>query len=405
MDTINIKSFFRLICIIATITLLVYCSLKFSRNESMSMVDFRSFLETEKDIYPSISLCFSNDDDPINFDGIYNKEVLSNSYGIEDPRIYIDFLEGNYWDSQLFDVDYDAVTINLMDYVEKIYIKVNTFASESVYAWDANQDLAKEKFPFRTTFRQAKTKCFSFDLSSHVVPDKRQNSERPKKIRQFAITIKSIASLNITLLYFAHYPNQLMRSSPLTIERLKHVGVISGKIMEKQFWLDNLEVIRRRNTFQAPCYEHSKDWDQYVISQMLDRTGCTPPQLFDKKLPNCTNNASMQKHNIVVDGFANPEFVEQFTEPCDEIQSISYNIEEFEKKPNTALNSSTDIFFLFKYGKYKDILHIQSFNVESLIGNMGGYIGLFLGFAIWQAPDAFGGICKIFKKFFHRQSI
>ena len=72
-------------------------------------------------------------------------------------------------------------------------------------------------------------------MSSHVVPDKRQNSERPEKIRQFAITIKSIASLNITLLYFAHYPNQLMRSSPLTIERLKHVGVISGKIMEKQF--------------------------------------------------------------------------------------------------------------------------------------------------------------------------
>ena len=108
----------------------------------------------------------------------------------------------------------------------------------------------------------------------------------------------------------------------------------------------------------------------------------------------------MQKHNIVVDGFANPGLVERFTEPCDEIQSISYNIEEFQKKPNTALNSSTDILFLFKYGKYKDILHIQSFNVESLIGNMGGYIGLFLGFAIWQVPDAFVGIHNIFKKIF-----
>ena len=400
MDTINTRSFFRLICIIATITLLGYCSLKFSRNESMSMVDFRSFLETEKDIYPSISLCFSNGDYRNNVDGIYNKKVLSNRYGIEDPRIYTDFLEGNYWDSQLFDVDYDAVTINLVDYVEKIDIKVNTFTSKSVYAWDSNQDHAEEKFPFRTTFRQANTKCFSFDLSSHVVPDKKQNSERPLKIRTFALTIKSIASLNITLLYFAHYPNQLMRSSPLTIERLKHVGVISGKIMEKQFWLDNLEVIRRRNTFKAPCYERSKNWDQYVISQILDKTGCRSPQLFDKKLTNCKNNASMQKHNIVVDAFGNPEFVEQFTEPCDEIQSISYNIEEFQKKPNTALNSSTDILFLFKYGKYKDILHIQSFNVESLIGNMGGYIGLFLGFAIWQVPDAFVGIHNIFKKIF-----
>ena len=159
-----------------------------------------------------------------------------------------------------------------MDYVEYINIKLNTHTSKSVYAWEANQDRAKEKFPFRTTFRQARTKCFSFDLSSHVVPDKRQKPERSKKISAFTFTIKSIASLNITLLYFAHYPNQLMRSSPLTVEHLKHVGVISGNVMVKQFRLDNLEVIRRRNTFQAPCYENSKNWDQYVISQMLDRT-------------------------------------------------------------------------------------------------------------------------------------
>ena len=49
----------------------------------------------------------------------------------------------------------------------------------------------------------------------------------------------------------------------------------------------------------------------------------------------------------------------------------------------------------FKSSHYKEIKHIQEFNVESWIGNMGGYVGLFLGFAIWQVPDL---IDLVFKK-------
>ena len=41
----------------------------------------------------------------------------------------------------------------------------------------------------------------------------------------------------------------------------------------------------------------------------------------------------------------------------------------------------------FKSSIYKVIKNVRAFDEESLIGNMGGYIGLFLGFAIWQAPQ------------------
>ena len=395
MDNISIRSTFHLICIIITSILLGYCSLKFIRNESTSMVDFRTYLETEKDIYPSLSLCFKNSETQNtskNNRGIY--------HGIPDPTDYIRFLEGIHWDESLLNIDYDTVTLNLVDYVDSVSIKVNSHKSVPVYTW--NKLNSKEKFPFRTSFRHARSKCFSFDFSLDLVSEIKSTPKNPREIRAFSIELKNLASLNISLVYFAHYPNQLMRTRPLAVENTKHAGVISGNVMKKHLWIDNLEVIRRRNTLKTHCYEDSKNWDGYVFSQILVDTKCKPPHWMEKNHPVCQNEYLIRKHNIDTDSFSNPEFVNQFIEPCDEVQSVSCYIEEFYKPQNTEPTLSTYIMFFFKYGKYKDIVHIRSFDVESLIGNMGGYVGLFLGFAIWQAPDAMEHIFMITKRVFSK---
>ena len=41
----------------------------------------------------------------------------------------------------------------------------------------------------------------------------------------------------------------------------------------------------------------------------------------------------------------------------------------------------------FKSIQYKEIKHIQAVTVEGFIGTAGGYVGLFIGCAIWEAPD------------------
>ena len=45
------------------------------------------------------------------------------------------------------------------------------------------------------------------------------------------------------------------------------------------------------------------------------------------------------------------------------------------------------ISVVLKSSNYNEIKHIQAFNIENWIGKVGGYVGLFLGCAIWQAPD------------------
>ena len=41
----------------------------------------------------------------------------------------------------------------------------------------------------------------------------------------------------------------------------------------------------------------------------------------------------------------------------------------------------------FRSPSYIEIKHVQAFNIESFIGNVGGYVGLFIGVAVWQAPE------------------
>ena len=105
---------FRLICLLLTVLLFGYCSWKYIQNESTSLVDFRTYYDTENDIYPSITLCFIEGDEE---QSIYIAEKLRNDHNIENITKHTSFLKGEHWDANLTKIDYDDVTIHLKNYV------------------------------------------------------------------------------------------------------------------------------------------------------------------------------------------------------------------------------------------------------------------------------------------------
>ena len=60
MDTTMFTLTFRVACLISTGALVIFCSWKFNKNESTSLVDFQTYHGKEKDIYPSFTVCFGN---------------------------------------------------------------------------------------------------------------------------------------------------------------------------------------------------------------------------------------------------------------------------------------------------------------------------------------------------------
>ena len=165
---------FHFMCIVSTASLLFYCSYKYIQNESTSLVDYRVYHQSEKDIYPSLSLCFQGM-------GIYDADKLNKIYGIKETREYIEFMQGRVWKEDLLDVTYDDVTIDLKDYIENISLTVNSYFTDPVYTWkndnvngrfevkpnhkNVSSNESGYTFPFYISFRQAITKCYTLDFS------------------------------------------------------------------------------------------------------------------------------------------------------------------------------------------------------------------------------------------------
>ena len=89
------------------------------------------------------------------------------------------------------------------------------------------------------------------------------------------------------------------------------------------------------------------------------------------------------------------------TQQCNELKKLSYKYEDNVAKikkmdeyhrydsnfQSNITENITQFLVLFEDSGIKEIKQVRSFGIESLVGNVGGYIGLFLGFSIIQLPE------------------
>ena len=398
MDNKKAKSLYHFICLVSTFGLFCYCVWKFIQDKSNALVDFRSFHNEKKDIYPSFTICFQS---PVEIPGslkggtygIYNVSKLKKLHGIDDLKSYVDFLGGKFWNEPISVVNYDDVTINLEDYVDAVGISLNTVNSAAEYVWHKHgvqyfntSNRPKISFPFFNSLRHSMQKCFTIDFTPEIFAE-----IQGQKISLLTLLTTNLPFFDGYLRYYIHYPGQLMRAVHLDME-FGESGIRSGHLDSKYLWVHNIEVIRRRDTFNTPCNKNSYKDEELITTTMLDQTKCKPPHWVDVDLPTCNDSISIMTFNINTD-FPDTNFLEPTLKPCDQVQTATFTIQEVARaKQDSNLNSSASLGIAFNSPVYREIQHTQDFNLESLVGNIGGYIGLFLGFAFWQLPDAISNI-------------
>ena len=295
----------------------------------------------------------------------------------------------------MLNVNYDDSTISLKDYVNFIEIQNDKF--KSVYKWpkknnnkpsgkeDNTSPESEDTFPFYISYRHATNKCYSLDFSKEMMP-----GIEGKILSLVRIDFK-ITGLPVEYLgYYLHYPKQLMRSPLLEFEWNLNMGILAGNLNWKAFFIDSMDVIRRRNTRQNPCHKEWKRDDDMILTKIVETIGCKPSHwVLNVNLPVCNDKEKMERAKIPTVRSIDSSFLKQFVQPCDQIQTVTSTIREVQRElTNETGELSTHVGVWFKSPYYKEVQHIRALDAESLIGNMGGYVGLFLGFAFWQAPDA-----------------
>lgn len=83
--------------------------------------------------------------------------------------------------------------------------------------------------------------------------------------------------------------------------------------------------------------------------------------------------------------------------PCQSIESLTYDYSETKGVDNNE-QSRFMVIVHFPNLKYRQIAHVQEYDVESLVGNIGGYIGLFLGYSLINFPRFIISLLDIFRK-------
>ena len=372
-------------CVFLTLAMTIYCVHKYLLDKDVSATGYESFNSNDDYIYPAITLCI----DP-HFSEIALNDIES---GI-NASFYKDFLDGFVWEDNLYRIDYDNVTLRFEKYILGGYIS-SFWTSDGYYEYLFNPYNYKPFSPpksygnsnwlnfaprFYISFRDSEEKCFTIDI-----PNKLRT-----KIHKVAILLDAsmLQSENngkgYGLRIEIHYPNQYHSS---TMSKTSWKGLYAKNDFTIHFEIQNIIIVNLRNKRKRYCNENWKNDDFITKSKFLRKVGCRPPHWKEfSNQPNCSNKDQMYKF-----AWMN---LEQETRPCRKVQKVIYSYEELDfMKPDLLMIPRKENERLFKLSidfdnsMFMDINHIRAFDIETLIGNAGGYLGLFTGYALSQLPQ------------------
>ena len=129
-------------------------------------------------------------------------------------------------------------------------------------------------------------------------------------------------------------------------------------------------MIRRRNKPNENCLSESSSYDDLKVKKAIENIGCKAPYhdlAYDIRICNDSENLSMFKEIVLKQ--------ENFLPPCVESPQVSLELSKH-------VAGKTFGFFPLQIGYPKNIKLIsqqKALDIHALIGNIGGYIGLFLG--------------------------
>ena len=165
------------------------------------------------------------------------------------------------------------------------------------------------------------------------------------------------------------------------------------------FNLKGMEVnIERYKKNRNNCIENWKNYDNITLENHLRNVGCkTPDQITSDAWPVCNGKEKMKSARL--------RLHDEKIRPCREIESIDYDFGESERSLNVVplVNGrpwKNWICFVYRIlnPRFKVIVQRKDVDFQTLVGYIGGYIGIFTGFAITQIPDYIHSVTIIVKR-------
>ena len=182
-----------------------------------------------------------------------------------------------------------------------------------------------------------------------------------------------------------------------TTVKWKELPSLAQKSNTFELKIEQVEVLRKRTDAVVPCDDNTQNNDRMYREAIMKNVGCIPAfwDIFTSNLssngnpislPECQSKKEYKKFtNYTADqpGYMN-KAQELYMQPCKQM-TITYVVE----KENYEEKGNDKIYVTINYiaQTYKLICNTREFSLKDLWSQIGGFVGIFLGYSLLQLPD------------------
>ena len=369
---------------------MVYIQIKtYCANQDLSITTYKNFQNVAQDVFPTLTICAYGE---AGF--IFSKDKMPKNHS---TSIYFHILRGNTDDRMNYSkILYDQVAINVT----------------ALISWRASNQ------PLKTNHLDPSRICIS---KEHFGKTKLAEDE------YIHFNLFDPHSRQLHLDFYIHQKGQLLRMLKRPTYRLEkdsieeliklHKKNQKGTTIKKDIKLKvvSVDVLRKRANANDACDPKLENEDTDIRNNIQDAFGCIPAftkPFLNQSLPlkhssahqTCNNSQYKKIEEFYEDFMKNKKWK---TQPCTIMNSIvtmkdpvimSYS---YFRKIN-GLDPVLSIEFTLEYltDFYKETVNKLAFDMATLWSQVGGFIGIFLGYSLLQIPELVKSWFRVIKSFF-----
>ena len=402
----KIRRTFQVCCFFMAIYWTALFTNQYGENRDAISITMKKFNHDTSDKYPTFSFCikgtelhWSHEHEIFEAYGINAFQYESMLKGETTMRYDFDDSSKLYRNTPVFVndgiiVNFSRFHTKLSEILSDVEFKVETRIT-TVDGQKKKGYMAKTDSKILLSYQSPNTICFT-----------RNSSDPLNSIRlQDMITFNS-SFLNTTeykrahIQIFVHYPGQLISSFDkpkyestfsYLLSTLRETGA-NPRVLD--FKLSQCRVLRKRHDSKIPCNKHIKNYDKFIEEQLAGQLGCTPPYWKNyisimNGTEECTSADKLREAYSYLADFK--KTLDETDHPCDEM--LIQSIDSINYKP-IPIPQDMSIAFHYTEKMYEEIQYTRAMGFESWLSNVGGFVGIFLGYSIMQIPDIFSYLIK-----------
>ena len=377
---------FKSCCLILAGYMTLSQTLRFINNKDLSSISYKDFNETPGDPYPTFSICLSSrilHSYDYSLQHLFSNDLLA-KFGF-DSNEYNKLLKGEDIVRKVWGTTLEFENISQIDHDQFVFKLESILTTFEFKAQDSTQTTSRETYkkenkswPFYVGYADPDIICFTrkSEMESDLIRDK----------DLFRLYLNVLNESMVVFEIFIHQSGQLIRSLTKSIYRTTPSTDIYLTNNAVTVELTSVTVLKKRANANIPCNATLVDDDTKFRLEIISWVGCVPMywkniMAVDESFKVCTTSTEMADIFYAIENYK--EIMASYVQPCEYMKVIVVNSEK-------AGASDERLLINLKYvdESYQEITNSRDFGFKDYGSGVGGWVGIFLGYALLNVPES-----------------